>query len=152
VGRIRIARSLTVVNKKIHEGPTKTHQVRDVALDESGIGVLLARWAYMMDLSERAESPLYADPYVLSQAAHGGLPVDPNKLTCHFAALCTKLEARDNGGIRAGEKAVDANRVWTFRFHDLRHSSVTTLIAAGVDIRTVTERHGHARATVLLNR
>jgi integrase len=35
--------------------------------------------------------------------------------------------------------------------HDLRHFSVTTLIAAGVDIRTVAERHGHARATMTLD-
>ncbi|MGH9917734.1 MAG: tyrosine-type recombinase/integrase [Nitrososphaerales archaeon] len=42
--------------------------------------------------------------------------------------------------------------MWSFRFHDLRHFSVTTLIAAGVDIRTVAERHGHAQATMTLNR
>jgi integrase len=41
---------------------------------------------------------------------------------------------------------------WDFRFHDLRHFSVTTLIAAGVDIRTVAERHGHAKATMTLDR
>jgi len=41
---------------------------------------------------------------------------------------------------------------WPFRFHDLRHFSVTTLIAAGVDVRTVAERHGHARATMTLDR
>jgi integrase len=29
---------------------------------------------------------------------------------------------------------------------------VTTLIADGVDIRTVAERHGHAQATMTLNR
>jgi integrase len=34
----------------------------------------------------------------------------------------------------------------------LRHFSVTTLIAAGVDIRTVATRHGHAQATMTLNR
>ena len=41
---------------------------------------------------------------------------------------------------------------WPYRFHDLRHFSVTTLIAAGVDVRTVAERHGHARATMTLDR
>ncbi len=34
----------------------------------------------------------------------------------------------------------------------LRHFSVTTLIAAGVDVRTVADRHGHANATMTLNR
>ena len=41
---------------------------------------------------------------------------------------------------------------WPYRFHDLRHFSVTTLIAAGVDVRTVANRHGHANATMTLNR
>ena len=34
----------------------------------------------------------------------------------------------------------------------LQITYVTTLIAAGVDIRTVAERHGHAQATMTLNR
>ena len=69
---------------------------------------------------------------------------------------------RDDGGARAG-KAPQVNPKatrkdlapadrWPFRFHDLRHFSVTTLIAAGVDVRTVAERHGHARATMTLDR
>lgn len=152
VGRIRISRSLTVVNKQIHEGPTKTHQIRDVALDEGGVALLRARWAYMRDLSERAESPLVADPYVLSYAAHGGSSADPGKLTGHFSALCAKLEAKDRKDFAQAGNSSDVVRTWPFRFHDLRHFSVTTLIAAGVDIRTVAERHGHAQATMTLNR
>ena len=45
-----------------------------------------------------------------------------------------------------------ADERWDFHFHGLRHFSVTTLLAAGVDIRTVAERHGHAQATMTLNR
>jgi integrase len=37
------------------------------------------------------------------------------------------------------------------RLHDLRHFSLTTLIAVGADLRTVAERHGHAHATVTFN-
>jgi integrase len=152
VGCIRIARSLTIVNKQIHEGPTKTHQVRDIALDENGVALLRARWAYMLDLSERAESPLVADPYVLSGAAHGGHPADPDKITGHFAALCAKLEAEARKGAPTARNEPAVTRKWPFRFHDLRHFSVTTLIAAGVDVRTVAERHGHAQPTMTLNR
>jgi len=45
-----------------------------------------------------------------------------------------------------------ADERWPFHFHELRHFSVTTLLAAGVDVRTVAERHGHAQATMTLNR
>jgi integrase len=130
---IRIAKSLTVTAGVGHIGPTKTHQIRVLALDEIGSAVLARHFAYMMDLSERAESPLVEDPYVLSYNANGATPVNPDTLTHRFGAIATKF------GVH-------------YRFHDLRHWSVTTLIAAGVDVRTVAERHGHAQATMTLNR
>jgi integrase len=153
IGRVRIARSLTVVDNRMYEGPTKTHQIREVALDENGVALLRRRWAYIVDLSERAESPLVADPYVLSEDAHAGRPADPDKITAHFTALCGRLETKARRELSAGsKKRNDQPLGWSFRFHDLRHFSVTTLIAAGVDVRTVADRHGHAQATMTLNR
>lgn len=139
-GRIRIARSITVINGETIAGPTKTHQVRDVALDDLGIATLLRRHEYMEKLSAEACSPLVADPYVLSYNANGGRRVGPDTLTHRFGYVCNSLSKSADG------------REWNFRFHDLRHFSVTTLIAAGVDVRTVAERHGHAQATMTLNR
>jgi integrase len=153
IGRVRIARSLTVAGGQAYEGATKTHAVRNVAVDDVGVEVLRRRWDYMQDLSARAESPLVPDPYVLSYDAHGGRPVNPDTLTHRFGALCRKKEA-----IAAKRAKLDDVRKlalaarWPYRFHDLRHFSVTTLIAAGVDVRTVAERHGHAQATMTLNR
>ena len=151
-GRIRISRSLTVVDGTSHEGPTKTHQARDISLDDIGVGILRKRREYMEDLSERAASPLAADPYVLSYDAHGGRPVGPNTLTHRFKALCTKLEAAAGEAARSEGRSVTESDRYPFHLHDLRHFSVTTLIADGVDIRTVAERHGHAQATMTLNR
>jgi len=132
-GRVSISRAISVVDGMTFEGPTKTHQARMIALDEAGVGVLRDRWAFMVDLSERAESPLVADPFVLSYQAHGGTPVSPDTITHRFATI-------------AKATGIDC------RLHSLRHFSVTTLIATGVDIRTVAERHGHAQATMTLNR
>jgi integrase len=139
-GHVRIARSVTVVAGESLDGPTKTHQAREIALDELCVEVLRARWIEMASLSGRADSPLVEDPYVLSYNANGARPVGPDTLTHRFAAVCRSLE-----GSSSGER-------WPFRLHDLRHFSVSTLIAAGVDIRTVSERHGHAQATMTLNR
>jgi integrase len=151
-GFVRVARGITLVNGVIHEGPTKTHQVRRVALDDVAVRVLSDRWVDMLALSERAESPLVEDPFVLSYQAHGGLPVGPDGLTHRFSKLCRAQEAQARKIAKEkGQKIRESDR-WPFRFHDLRHFSVTTLIAAGVDIRTVSERHGHAQATMTLNR
>jgi integrase len=157
VGRVSIARSLSVVQGVVHEGPTKTHQARDVALDEIGVGVLRDRWATMRELAEEAGSPLVGDPFVLSYNANGAVPVGPDTITHGFTRLCIRMEKPALEELRkTNPKATRADLApadrWPFRFHDLRHFSVTTLIAAGVDVRTVADRHGHARATMTLDR
>ncbi|MGD0322058.1 MAG: site-specific integrase [Acidimicrobiales bacterium] len=139
-GLVRIERAITVIDGAPHEGPTKTHQARQVALDPVGVETLRRHWRFVVERSELVESPLVEDPYVLSYQAHCGTSVGPDTLTHRFKALCRKLEA-----------AVDTKR-YPFHFHELRHFSVTTLLAAGVDLRTVAERHGHAQATMTLNR
>lgn len=156
-GRVRIARSLTVARGEQHTGPTKTHAVREIALDEIALEVLRRRWSYMTDLSARAASPIAGDPYVLSYNANCAVPANPDTFTHRFARLCEAMEGPALAVLRRLDpKATRADLApgerWHFRFHDLRHFSVTTLIAAGVDIRTVAERHGHARATMTLDR
>jgi integrase len=152
IGMVQIERGTTVVGGVVHEGPTKTHQVRRVALDEVAVEMLRRHWRFVADRSELVESPLVEDPYVLSYQAHSGMPVSPDTLTHRFKALCTKLEesAKKRADEEVRELATDER--WPFHFHELRHFSVTTLLAAGVDIRTVAERHGHAKATMTLNR
>jgi len=156
-GRVRIARSLTVARGEQHTGPTKTHQARELALDPVCVEVLRRRWEYMVGLSNEAESPLIPDPYVLSYNANGALPANPDTLTHGFAKLCVAMEkpAMDElAGRTPKPKRTDLapGDRWPYRFHDLRHFSVTTLIAAGVDVRTVADRHGHAKATMTLDR
>ena len=126
----------------IHEGPTKTHQVRRVALDDVAVSVLTDRWDEMRALSEMAESPLVDEPFILSYQAHGGLPVSPDGLTHRFSVLCRAQEAEARKVAKEEGRKIRESDGWPFRFHDLRHFSVTTLIAAGIDIRTVSERHG----------
>jgi integrase len=156
-GSVKISRSLTVALGERHLGSTKTRASRDVALDPIGVEVLNRRWAYIVDFSARTRSPMVADPYVLSYQANGAIPVNPDTLTHGFRSLCEAMEqpALDNlrKSVEEAERAdLAPGDRWPYRFHDLRHFSVTTLIAAGVDVRTVADRHGHANATMTLNR
>jgi integrase len=155
--RVKISKSLTVTGGLQHIGPTKSHQSRELALDAVCIKVLKVRSKYMAVLSKAAESPLDGDPFVLSYNANGALPVNPDTLTHRFASLCDAMEEPALKRLQrtkptAKRDDLPAAKRWPFRFHDLRHFSVTTLIAAGVDVRTVSERHGHARATMTLDR
>jgi integrase len=152
LGTIRIERAVTVVDGVSIVGPTKTHQVRRVALDETGVQTLRRHWQFVTERSSLVESPLVDDPYILSYQAHCGTPVGPDTLTHRFKAICTKLEAPAKKKAEDEHRQLAAEERWDFHFHGLRHFSVTTLLAAGVDIRTVAERHGHAQATMTLNR
>ena len=49
------------------------------------------------------------------------------------------------------KKAIQTDRLPVIRFHDLRHTSATLLIAEGVDIETISHRMGHAHASTTLD-
>jgi integrase len=152
LGTVNIQRAITVVDGITHEGSTKTHQTRDVALDDVALGVLRQRWAYMTVLAQKAESALVDDPYVLSYNANGARPTNPDTITHRFATLCSSIEKAEANRRKIDVEDLPVSERWPFRFHDLRHFSVTTLIAAGIDVRTVAQRHGHAQTTMTLNR
>jgi integrase len=134
---LTVARAVNVIDRIPVDGPTKTHQVRRLSLDPVAVAVLERRRADQERLSDRAMSPLVADPWILSRRADGAQQCLPDGLTHGFARL------QVDAGITVGGKA-------RYRFHDLRHFSATTAIAAGVDIRSVAGRLGHADASTTL--
>jgi len=156
-GIVKIARSLTFTGGERYEGPTKTHASREVALDPVAIEVLNRRWIDVIDASNRDQLPEAPDPFVLSFRSNGATPVNPDTLTSGFRAICEAMEIPALDRLREADPMATRAELrpgdrWSYRFHDLRHFSVTTLIAAGVDVRTVASRHGHANAAMTLNR
>ena len=156
-GRVRIARSLTVSRGEQHIGPTKTHQVRDLALDPVCIEVL----RQTVGLHDRSVGPgrlaTGARPicaHVQRQRRDPGQPGHPHARVRQAVRALEKPALVELKKTKPKAKRTDLapGERWPFRFHDLRHFSVTTLIAAGVDVRTVADRHGHARATMTLDR
>lgn len=73
------------------------------------------------------------DAYVFAADVAGSRPWNPQVVTHRFERLRRRL----------GFEGV--------RLHDLRHYVATQLIAAGVDVRTVAGRLGHANANVTLS-
>ena len=74
---------------------------------------------------------LAADPFVLSPAADGSVPYNPDTLTDYYKRAAKKLGVATH-------------------FHGLRHFSATTAISEGVDVRTVAGRLGHADPSMTL--
>jgi integrase len=62
-----------------------------------------------------------------------GTPFEPSNLTKAFKALLVKAGLPD------------------IRFHDLRHTAATFLLAQGVDARTIMETLGHSQISLTLD-
>ena len=130
-GSLRIARSLSVIRRNVTDGPTKSHQARHVALDETTRALLAARYEHQATLAKQVGVDLSADPYLLSRSADGSFPCLPDGLSHGYERLAKRL------GIKG-------------HIHELRHFSATTAIAGGADVRTVAGRLGHTDASVTL--
>jgi integrase len=113
------------------EKPTKTHQVRRVALDELGTVILSRHRAKVEELANQLGLELPPDGYIFSRSPVGLEPIRPDLLT-----RVTIRAARAAG--------VDTH------LHALRHFSATQLIASGHDVRTVAGRLGHADPSMTL--
>jgi integrase len=113
------------VNATQWEKDTKTHQQRRVALDADTVAVLAEHFARCQARARSVGIELAADAYVFSLAPDGSTPIAPDTITQRYSRMAARL------GI-------------VTHLHALRHYSATELISAGVDVRTVAGRLGHA--------
>ena len=142
-GRLQVRRSRSGYRDKgqgmvIHEGSTKTGRGRVVDLDPETVEVLrsyrLARGALALQL-------VRPDAYVVGN--ENGEPIHPDRFTRRFTdsvASCQKGLGED------GPELLPA-----IRLHDLRHTHASLLLGAGIPVKVVSERLGHASATITLN-
>jgi integrase len=124
---------IAVMGRGILEKDTKTHAARRIALDPQTIEVLIAHRQVVEDRARACGTELVRDAFIFSFAPDGRRPWYPDSASSAFARL---------------RKRVGLD---TVRLHDLRHMHATQLLAAGVPVRTVSGRLGHANAATTLN-
>jgi integrase len=131
---LRISRSVYGRRRdELNEKDTKTHAVRRVALDPATLEEVKAHRNRCRQRAKVCAVMLAHDGFIFSDEPDGSVPWRPNRVTLAFSRLC-----RDAG-------------VTNVRLHDLRHFAATQLLAAGVPVRTVAGRLGHANAATTLN-
>ncbi|OZM82998.1 tyrosine-type recombinase/integrase [Pseudonocardia sp. MH-G8] len=106
------------------EKDTKTHQQRRISLDAQTIGLLAA---YQRHCALRAGfgTSMPGAARIFSLMPDGSTWIKPDTASQRYERMCARLG-------------------WDMHIHQLRHYSATELIAAGVDVRTVAGRLGHA--------
>ncbi|MCF6509071.1 site-specific integrase [Blastococcus sp. MG754426] len=138
-GRLAVRRSIGVVKTKgagerLVEGPTKTGRARVVDLDA---GTVAALRAYRAARGLLALDLVRDSALVLSNL--DGSHRHPERFSRRFA-----------GQVVQARKALGVERLPAIRLHDLRHTHATLLLADGVPVKVVSERLGHASATITL--
>jgi len=109
---------------------TKTGQAKTMALDAATVAAL-TRWRSQLlelALAVKARSPVWVFP----ASRDLGRWVNPSTMSHRWARLRSEHGLED------------------VRLHDLRHFMASRMLAAGVDVRTVANRLGHANPTTTL--
>ncbi|MGK5115782.1 tyrosine-type recombinase/integrase, partial [Geodermatophilus sp. CPCC 205506] len=138
-GRLSVRRSVGVVKDKgagerLVEGPTKTGRSRVVDLDA---GTVAALRAYRAVRGGLALDLVRDTALVLSTL--DGTHRHPERFSRRFADQVVRART-----------ALGEEKLPVIRLHDLRHTHAILLLADGVPVEVVSERLGHAGATITL--
>ncbi|MHB8318057.1 MAG: tyrosine-type recombinase/integrase [Acidimicrobiales bacterium] len=113
------------------EKTTKTHQERQVSLDDLALDTFCQQRESVDDLARQLDLAVLEDGFVWSPSPVGAEPYRPASIS-HFLSRTAK---------KAGVKT---------HLHALRHFSATQGIAAGTDVVTMATRLGHRDPSVTL--
>lgn len=131
-GTLRVRQALSEVHGRVVLKPPKTGRSRTLHLDAATIAAFRARREEQQrDREERG--PCWRNDWDLVFTGRSGQPLVPDSVT------------------RAFRQLVAAAPVAPGTLHRLRHTHATLLLEAGVPVKVVSERLGHATVNLTLN-
>jgi integrase len=130
-GQIAIVASVEQTKAGCREKETKSGRVRTVALSATVVEELRQHRLKQAEGLLRLGIRRHDDHHVVTQA--DGAPLQPNSIGHAFMMF------------------LQATGLQRIRFHDLRHSHATQMLAAGVHPKIASERLGHAKVGTTLD-
>jgi integrase len=130
---LTIEQSIAEVPGGLEEKDTKTHAERRIALDAETLAVFEAQRVIVTDRARSVGIKIPPNAFVFSRGPDCKRPMTPGAITKQFARV------RD---------ALGFDKV---RLHDMRHFAATRMMTAGVPVRTVSGRLGHANPATTLS-
>lgn len=129
-GSVTISRSFAQTRTAVVLKSTKTGATRTIPLSQLGLEALSRQRFRQSNDAFKAEDGYVQSGYVFTDPL--GAPYPPRSLTHEFDKI------RQAAGVHK-------------RLHDARHTAASQLLAAGVDLRTVSGLLGHANPSITLN-
>ena len=131
-GVLRVRQALVVVHGQARLKETKTGRPRTLHLHERTVEALAAQREHQEELRAAARGGWVAQwPLVFTTMA--GRSLSPDHVTNEFVSIVRVLP------------------IPRIRLHDLRHTHATLLLEAGVPVKVVSERLGHANIQLTLD-
>lgn len=131
-GQMAVSESMEQTKAGIRAKETKSGKSRTVALPSLVVDDLRRHRIQQAEELLRLGVRMTDDVHVIAQA--DGRPLQPNSLTHEFVRILAKSSALPR-----------------IRFHDLRHSHATHLLASGVHPKIAQERLGHSNVGITLD-
>jgi integrase/DNA-binding transcriptional regulator YhcF (GntR family) len=130
-GTVHIVSSIAQKGRRTWEKKTKEKRGKKISLDATTVALLELYLKKCREIATEAGVELDPAGRIFSTSMDHGTWIKPATISQKYDRMCERIG-------------------WNMHIHQLRHYSVTELLTAGVDVRTVAGRHGHSNAATTL--